>query len=364
MPKNLFISATGQNVGKTTFSLGLISALIKKGLKVGYIKPMGQRYVIVEGHNVDEDSLLIKKACNLSQTLKDLSPIAIEKGFSEKYVMNPHKKELEKTISESFKNVSKDKDVVVIEGTGHTGVGSVFDFSNADMAKFLGSKVLLIAEGGIGNTIDKLVLNKALFEQKGVEVVGVVANKVIEEKMDKIKKILPLALKRQGLKKIAILPFKKLLSSPTLEQIHESLGYKVLNKGDSMKKPVGRFVVGVMAAQSALKHTDENTAIITSADIDDIVITQMIRYIINKKELKKHLSGIIITGDSTPSEKIIEDLKKSGVTLLRTRSDTYTSSLKIQKLIVKIMPFDEEKIHETFKLVENNIDIEGLLKFF
>ena len=48
----VFIAATRQNDGKTTTSLGLIAALQQHFPRVGFIKPVGQRFVEVEGHKV------------------------------------------------------------------------------------------------------------------------------------------------------------------------------------------------------------------------------------------------------------------------------------------------------------------------
>ena len=57
--KKFFIAATHQNDGKTTVSLGLIYCLKKLFKKIGFIKPVGQRYLIEQGYKVDEDSILI-----------------------------------------------------------------------------------------------------------------------------------------------------------------------------------------------------------------------------------------------------------------------------------------------------------------
>jgi len=79
MPKRLFVAATRQNEGKTTTSLGLIAALLKRGLKVGFIKPVGQRYVKHEGMKVDEDALLVEQVCGVDCRLGDMSPVAVER---------------------------------------------------------------------------------------------------------------------------------------------------------------------------------------------------------------------------------------------------------------------------------------------
>ena len=196
--KRIFIGATQQNDGKTTVSLGLISAFKKRFKEIGFIKPVGQRYVIEEGMKIDEDSLLIDETCNIKCALDDMSPVAVEKGFTEEYILKGNRDTLLKKIKDSFERVAKGKELVVIEGTGHAGVGSVFDLSNAFVAKFLKSKVVLVASGGIGRPIDEIVLNCALFEKEGVEVLGVIINKVLPSKYDKIDKFVRLGLKKKG----------------------------------------------------------------------------------------------------------------------------------------------------------------------
>ncbi|MDD5553518.1 MAG: AAA family ATPase, partial [Candidatus Omnitrophica bacterium] len=95
--KHLFIAATKQNDGKTTVSLGLIFNFQKKFPDIGFIKPVGQRYLEEDGFKVDEDSVLIDdslKLCGIKCRLKDMSPVAVEKGFTENYVSRPSRKSI------------------------------------------------------------------------------------------------------------------------------------------------------------------------------------------------------------------------------------------------------------------------------
>ena len=55
--------------------------------------------------------------------------------------------------------------------------------SNAQVAKMLNAKVIIVASGGIGRPIDEISLNKALFEKVGVDILGVIINKVDPCKM-------------------------------------------------------------------------------------------------------------------------------------------------------------------------------------
>ena len=82
----VFIAATRQNDGKTTTSLGLIAALQQHFPRVGYIKPVGQRFVEIEEQKIDEDTVLMDAVYRLNCPLVDMSPIAVEPDFTRKYL--------------------------------------------------------------------------------------------------------------------------------------------------------------------------------------------------------------------------------------------------------------------------------------
>ena len=65
---SIYIAGTSQHSGKTLVSLGLVAALLERGVKVGYMKPVGQRWVDAHGAHVDEDSVLMKEITFADQT--------------------------------------------------------------------------------------------------------------------------------------------------------------------------------------------------------------------------------------------------------------------------------------------------------
>lgn len=164
--KKIFIAATRQNDGKTVFSIGLVLTLQKRFGRVGFMKPVGQKYLIVNGSKVDKDAVLMQKVCGIDAEFKDLNPIAVEEGFTCRYLDSSHENVLGEQISAGYERASEGKDVMVIEGTGHAGVGCVFDMSNAEVARILDAPVIIISIGGIGKPIDEVSLNLALFREK------------------------------------------------------------------------------------------------------------------------------------------------------------------------------------------------------
>ena len=178
--QRLFVAATRMNDGKTTTCLGLFQALRSFFPRVGFIKPIGQRFVEVHGHKVDEDSVLLDTIYQVKVPIESMSPVAVDGKFTRRYLNSPAEflPRLEDDICRAFDRVSWEKDFTLIEGTGHAGVGSVFDLSNARVAKLLKAKAVIVCPAGIGRPIDEVALNKALFDQVGVEVVGAIINKV------------------------------------------------------------------------------------------------------------------------------------------------------------------------------------------
>src|ERR1039457_2586145 len=100
----VFIAATRQNDGKTTTSLGLIAALKKNFPRVGYIKPVGQRFVEIEEQKIDEDTVLMDSVYQLNCPLVDMSPIAVEPDFTRKYLLAANNEALVKKIQKAFRS--------------------------------------------------------------------------------------------------------------------------------------------------------------------------------------------------------------------------------------------------------------------
>src|SRR4026208_2377570 len=195
----VFIAATRQNDGKTTISLGLLAALQKIYPRIGYIKPVGQRFVEIEEQKIDEDTVLMDRVYRLNCPLVDMSPIAVEPDFTRKYLQSSNRDTLVRKIEKAYDRVAWEKDFVLCEGSGHAGVGAVFDLSNARVAKLLNCKVIIVSQGGIGKPIDEVALNQALFEKEGVEIIGVIINKVLPDKLEFVTEFARRGPKRKGL---------------------------------------------------------------------------------------------------------------------------------------------------------------------
>lgn len=116
-----------------------------------------------------------------------MSPVIFPQGFTRDFLDGKISSEsLIQKIKGSHDTLMKQSEFVVCEGTGHTGVGSICEVNNAQVASALGMDAICVALGGLGSSFDQLALNREMLEKHGVKLRGVILNKVNPEKMDMI----------------------------------------------------------------------------------------------------------------------------------------------------------------------------------
>ncbi|MDX2110016.1 MAG: AAA family ATPase [Verrucomicrobiota bacterium] len=358
----LFVAATRQNEGKTTTCLGLIAALQTHFKRVAYIKPIGQRFIDVEGSKIDEDSLLLDSIYNLDAPIEAMSPIAIDATFTRRYINKPeeHRELLVDRICRAFDRTTYFKEAVIIEGSGHAGVGSVFDLSNAAVARILGAKAIIVSSGGIGRPVDEIALNKSLFDKFGVEVIGAIINKVQVDKTEVVREYTARALERLGVPLLGIIPEEKQLSAPNLSQIVEEVEGRWINGREAgQHQRILRIVVGAMTARGMVDYFQPGVLIITPGDRDDVILAALASSGISGQ---RQCSGLILTSDTLPHPRLMEMLAETKIPVVISNADSYSVAARITAMTVKTQPQDADKIPLIQQLVLNNIDLPRLLK--
>ncbi|WP_052360805.1 phosphotransacetylase family protein [Geminisphaera colitermitum] len=359
--KRVFVAATRMNDGKTTTCLALYAALQSLYPRVGFIKPVGQRFVDVQGQKIDEDSVLLDTIYQVHVPIESMSPVAIDGTFTRRFITDPETilPALEDKICRAFDRVSWEKDFTIIEGSGHAGVGSVFDLSNARVAQLLNAKVILVCPGGIGRPIDEAALNKALFDKAGVEVIGAIINKVEADKIDLIREYSGRGLERLGIPLLGVIPIQKVLSAPNLSQIAEEIDGRWLNgRRGGAKQRVLRVVIGAMAAKGIVDHLQPGTLIITPGDRDDIILASLACASLAGGST---IAGLVVTNDIKPHPKMSELLAQTDIPVIAAKDDAYRVTARINNMHVKTQPQDTDKIPIIKRLITDHVDLPRLL---
>lgn len=212
-PRTIVVLGTARDVGKTITSLGIIGKLQspEQGYKleeIGYIKPVGQQTLTVDLENgqhieADKDAVVITSLLGTENPgYEYISPVIWRGGLTASFIDEASKgdpvegqRKLLDKIREAYEKVAAGKRVVVVEGTGQPGVGSVAGVSNADVINMLRDMgvpvfVILVTEGGIGSTIDEVWPYLMATSNMGTRIDGLVINGVIPDKIDKIRRYL------------------------------------------------------------------------------------------------------------------------------------------------------------------------------
>lgn len=356
----VFIAATQQNDGKTTTSLGLFAALRKRIGRIGFMKPVGQRFEEIEGQRIDEDSVLIDQTFGVHTPLEAMSPIAVEPDFTRRYIEQQNNEQLVKRIQNSFDRAAWEKDFMIIEGTGHAGVGSVFDLSNARVAKLLHSKVILVTKGGIGKPIDEIALNAALFDKEGVEVIGVVMNKILGEKYEYVRDFARRGFERLGLELLGAIPQEPLLANATLGQIRQTIKGAFINAKEKNRRRVKKIVIGAMNSTHVMEHFHPGTLVITPGDREDVILAALSTSTLTDAE-DRSIAGMVLSGDLLPHQSVLDLMTNSDVPVIRSPLDSYSVASAIHSMTVKTLPGDVEKIDKIQSLIERYVDVDRVL---
>jgi hypothetical protein len=130
--------------------------------------------------------------------------------------------------------------ITICEGTGHVGVGSVVGSGNARVAAELGADIVLVANGGLGRSFDELELNRALCLQYGVNIAGVVINKVQPDKYDQTREYLTKAIEMMWTGPngepappiLGVVPDRPYLGCPALADVESTFDTVLLSGSD------------------------------------------------------------------------------------------------------------------------------------
>jgi BioD-like phosphotransacetylase family protein len=333
--RHLYLAATGQNRGKTTTALGFLDGFVREGLATGFMKPVGQRTVIQDGAPADEDAVLMKTVFNLPEPLRAMSPVHIPRGFTKAYIAGEVVEDLGARIRAAHESFV-DRDVLLVEGTGHAGVGAVIGLSNAVVAAMLDAPVVVVSEGGVGRPVNKVELDAQP---------GIVAT-------------LERGLALHGVPLLGVLPYRPILSNPTLGMVLEGVRGEALHAGPDLDAVIDGVAIGAMEPGHMLERVGPRTLVIVPGDREDVILT------LTSSRADGGAGaalGLVLTGGYRPRQAVIDAISRADLFATLVGEDTYAVASKVHDLLVKTHAADREKIELIKALVADHLDIDRIL---
>jgi phosphate acetyltransferase len=355
MTKTIFIASAEPHSGKSVVAIGLVNMLLGKAQKIGYFKP------IVNDSPKDSKDVHI-------ETIIDYFDLPISYDETYAYTRQEALQRLEDegqgqmmdVIISKYKRLEENYDFTVIEGSDFLGEGIAFEFeANVSIAKNLNAPVIIVTSG-VGKTTAQIVNNVLNlvrnFEQREVQVLAVVANKVNPEQVADVKELLSTQLSGTIL---SVIPMDKGLQSPTMKEITESLGGKLLFGEEYLSNKVDNFVTGAMQVPNFLNHIAENVLIVTPGDRGDIIICALQA---NLSTSYPKIAGIVLTAGTEPEEPILRLIKglQTVVPIVAVKTGTFQTTTMIGAIQSKISPDNTKKIQLAINTFEKYVDMQAL----
>jgi len=359
MARKIFIAATGMNSGKTTTSLSLMHMALKKYDRVGFVKPIGPKPVEYNDYVVDKDAILMAKMFGLVDDLPLMSPFVLQQGDTRRFLDGDLSSEQAiQKMYDAIAELDAKNDFLIIEGAGHTGVGSVFGCNNAQIAHKTGAPVLMVTGGGLGNVVDSALLNYALFEKEQADVKAILVNKIIPEKREQTLEYLNKAFQSEGIKVIGGFNYQPILANPTLRRIANVLGIKLFANEKESQRIVHNIQIGAASAQRVAELLRDSSLVIVNSSRDELLVTIANLYQIPKYHDK--IAGIIIPGVGQVSHITQKIIENSGIPYMRAGRTSSTVFEILKDDVSKLTAEDTHKLHLITDLAEKRFNFDAI----
>jgi hypothetical protein len=350
--RSVLISSTELYAGKSALCLALAMKLKEKGLRVGYMKPVGNLIVDLDGELADEDAVTMKKMLDLEESPDELSPILFTHQLLED-VLEGKDKQLAPKIEQAYRRVSKGKDVMILESAGDISGSAVLGLSDSEVAKITGSRILLVTKYCDEFTVDRITTYLKLLADDA-QMLGIVFNNTSAERLGFVREKVVPYFDRKGVPVLGIIPKNRALQTLSAREIAEGLNGQVLAGKDNLDVTVEGIVVGAMAPDSAIKvfRRKGHRALITGGDRADLQMAA----------LEVRLPVIILTGTLYPAPPVLGRAEEMGVPVILVPDDTIATIDRMETLMKQVRVKNIRKADLMKGMFEEHVDVDKIVK--
>ena len=359
MKHTFFLAASGAGSGLTSVALGVFRALDRRGIKVGFCKPISQE-VIAEG-DVDPSISLV------TQTTGYVPADPIPFDVAERYVRNNNIDDLMERIVGIVGDSSEGIDVLVVEGLLPTAEQSFPSLVNSAVASALSADVIIVnaMDNPVANpTIEKLQEDietaASLYGGwKDANVIGCIINKVKIEEGKEIAEVSAEIQKKCSLfhdgtfQLIGCVPWNDTLPTARVSDVAKHLDATIINAGEMESRRVRSKALAARNLSKILYIFDAGRLLIAPVDRIDILITAGLASV-----NQIPLAGIVLTSGTELSEDVIELCRpafEAGLPVLAVESDSFVTATQLSRLPTSIPADDIPRFNTTLDFVARHL---------
>jgi dethiobiotin synthetase len=214
----LLVTGTDTGIGKTIIAGAIADWFRRQGNRVAVLKPAGSGCVRRREGLVSEDAEFLAHCADARHPLDVICPVRYAEPLAPAIAAERAKEPMDwPAVERSITAMSRDSDVIVVEGVGGLMVPMDERHTFLDVARWLKLPTVVVARPNLG-TINHTLLTVNALRGAGVTVVGVVINRYPAQNADVASETNPRAIERWG--KVPVLCVVPDVSGGIKERLH------------------------------------------------------------------------------------------------------------------------------------------------
>ncbi|MFJ8784738.1 MULTISPECIES: phosphate acetyltransferase [unclassified Streptomyces] len=352
MTRSVYVTGIDRGDGRQVVELGVMELLTRQVDRVGVFRPLVH-------HSPDRLFELLRARYRLTQDpatvygldYHEASALQAEQGTDE----------LVSTLVDRFHLVARDYDVVLVLGTDFAGTQLPDELSlNARLANEFGASVIPVV-GGRGQAAESVLAETRnayrAYDGLGCDVLAMVTNRVARQDRDEI------AERLSGRLPVPcyVVPDEPALAAPTVAQIGQALGARVILGDDSgLARDALDFVFGGAMLPNFLKALTPGCLVVTPGDRADLVVGALAAHSAGTPPI----AGVLLTLNEVPGDDILTLAARlaPGTPVLSVAGTSFPTAAELFALEGKLNAATPRKAETALGLFERYADTVDLAR--
>lgn len=371
MTTAILVVPTEKGVGLTTVALGLVHALDRQGIPVGFCKPISQPHASDTGP---------ERSTRLARNLIGLNPpepIAVTEA--ERLLGHNQENVLLEEVITRYERAAHNANVVIVEGLVDTEEQPYGTHLNARMAQGLDAKVIIVSAPGhdtprqVAETIE--IVAQAYGGIKHERMLGCILN-LVDAPVDPAGNLRfdfsraadnhnsgheaafraeCARLWPETFQLIGCIPWQRDLIAPRVLDIMQSVGAQILNEGH-MNRRVTHVVLGAPSLSNSCQELRAGAMLIIPGDREDLLLAACMAALGGVQ-----VAAVLLTGGFRPDPRIWKLCTPgldTGLPVLTIPFSTLQSVLYLPHLNLEIPLDDRDRILQAVEAVAAHISLD------
>ncbi|AYA03700.1 phosphate acetyltransferase [Acinetobacter sp. WCHAc010034] len=368
--KTILLVPTGESVGLTSACLGLIYALDCQGIKAGFVKPFSQ-----EPQAAADRTTALYRHLFSNETVEPISHAAVTRRLS-----HDENDELLEDAVRLHREIAKKHDLIIVEGLVPTSRDAFASQLNADLAKALDAKVLIVSTADIrnpaaaaekietqlrhfGGACNARTAGALFMRTKGLPEGAAQVPVTLDPNLRLISDInsFTAELKKhnanigtEAFPVIGLVPFSNTLSVPRMSDLAAHISAHWINEGEAKQRRVLHSSLIASNIEHELHKFVAGELIISASDRIDVLLASSLA---NSNGIP--LAGLVLTEHHQPNEQVLDFCQtaiKQGLPIVHTPLSTFETAQELANLSNEIPVDDTERAEQVTRFVSSHID--------